>query len=217
LWRIDLRSSAPDAPAFDALLTQLAGEEQARCLRRVTPALRYRFAAAHAALQSILSAETGELRIALKRDAQGKPYLPGHNGSFNMAHSGDMAVIALCEAGPVGVDIEEIRPLPELSRMAALACSAREAARLAQSADETARTHEFLRYWTRKEAVLKATGEGLRGQLRAVETANAPWAILEGEEPRKFYIETWEEPGFVGAVACANRISALNMQHFDWD
>jgi 4'-phosphopantetheinyl transferase len=87
--------------------------------------------------------------------------------AFNLAHSGDTALLAVVGAGPVGIDVEGRRDLPELPGLIQMCASATEARALLDLPDGE-RSRRFLDLWARKEAVLKATGDGLIGGLTAV-------------------------------------------------
>jgi 4'-phosphopantetheinyl transferase len=110
---------------------------------------------AHEALRTILETVTGapvEFAVAEK----GKPYLPGApEVRFNLAHSHDLALIAVALGVDVGVDIERLRPLPEYAAIAERFFPPSER----EGLDE----RDFFRRWTRIEAKLKARGVGLYG------------------------------------------------------
>ena len=89
----------------------------------------------------------------------GKPYCPRCGAHFSISHSGELVWLAVCREGPVGVDVEAMRPLPELAELAARLHPREQAHILSKAADE--RAEAFYRCWTRKEAVLKALGRGL--------------------------------------------------------
>jgi 4'-phosphopantetheinyl transferase len=87
-----------------------------------------------------------------------------------MSHSGTWVAVALSDAGPVGVDVEQVADVDVDSL-----------ARHVLHADETAaRLPEFFVYWTRKEAVVKATGDGLAAELARVRVSapHEPPALL---------------------------------------
>lgn len=83
----------------------------------------------------------------------GRPQLPGSDLHASVTHSGDVVAVALTPAGPVGVDVEAGRPI-DFSAVTDLVCTPAERACVTGLDD-------FYAFWTRKEAVLKATGEGL--------------------------------------------------------
>lgn len=88
----------------------------------------------------------------------GKPLCPPAP-DFSIAHAGAMVWVAVCHAGPVGVDVERTLPLPDVEGLAAQLHPQECAEILGRTGAE--RTAAFYRCWTRKEAVLKALGRGL--------------------------------------------------------
>jgi 4'-phosphopantetheinyl transferase len=106
----------------------------------------------------------------------GKPFVAGAEAlSFSVSHSGDSALIAVAQDATVGIDIEAIRPRPNLAKLAARVLDP-----VAHAAFSTAPDDEqlvvFLRAWTEKEAYLKAIGLGIATDLRAVEIPDA-WTV----------------------------------------
>jgi len=97
---------------------------------------------------------------------------------FNLAHSGNVVVVALARGREVGVDIERMRRLNDWRLVAERIFSPRELKEL-HSLPESKQREAFFNGWTRKEAYLKATGEGLIDDLPAIEVTFAP-----GEPPR---------------------------------
>jgi 4'-phosphopantetheinyl transferase len=83
----------------------------------------------------------------------GRPQLPGSGLHASVSHSGDVVVVALTAAGPVGVDVEAVRAI-DFAPVADSVCTPAERGDVRTAAG-------FYTCWTRKEAVLKATGEGL--------------------------------------------------------
>src|SRR5207237_1874899 len=94
----------------------------------------------------------------------GKPALPprldGTRLEFNLSHSGDMAVLAISRGPAVGVDVEQVIRVSELDSIASRFFSASEKAAL-NAVPAHARDSAFYSCWTRKEAFLKALGDGL--------------------------------------------------------
>lgn len=104
-----------------------------------------------------------------------KPFLPGTDVDFNIAHSGEYVVVALSETASVGVDLEQELPLETWDLQAQL--TADEQWRLGQAAEPPLL---FYTYWTQKEAVLKATGQGMSIPMNSFEvTNNQVW--LDGQ------------------------------------
>lgn len=128
-------------------------------------------------------------RLRFQAGRHGKPRLaPPWDSSgweFNLSHTGDRVVLALARGRAVGVDVERLEPIPpdEMARLAESFFSPAERSAL-QSVDAARAGDAFLRTWTRKEAVLKAAGEGLSPDLAAWDTASGPlvrgrWAVRE--------------------------------------
>jgi 4'-phosphopantetheinyl transferase len=88
----------------------------------------------------------------------GKPRLSGSPVEASLSHSGDVAVVAIGGPDQVGIDVELVRPINP-GQLAPLVLAPHE--RLYDLSVES-----FLRHWTRKEALVKATGDGLRTALR---------------------------------------------------
>ncbi|TDB86556.1 4'-phosphopantetheinyl transferase superfamily protein [Actinomadura sp. KC216] len=91
----------------------------------------------------------------------GKPRLPGSSVDFSLSHSGDRVVVVLTEGAEVGVDVEQENDR-DIDRLADMVLAAPERTALAAMEDKR---HGFHRYWTRKEALLKATGHGLAARM----------------------------------------------------
>ena len=104
--------------------------------------------------------------VPLVRTERGKPVLGApyeRSGPwFNIAHSGDWVAVAFSRFGRVGVDVEVPHALPDLPALAASAFLASECRQVLDGDDEE-RHRRFFRLWTRKEAMLKATGVGIDG------------------------------------------------------
>jgi 4'-phosphopantetheinyl transferase len=194
---------APDAAP--ALVELLDGIERGRLARFRRPADAARYLAAHALTRLVLAAEigggavgrgAGELafdRTCRCGEQHGKPALPGGPG-FSFTHAGDLVGLAVHD-GPVGLDVEQERPLPDLAAMAGHACSPAESV-----ADEPA----FFRLWTRKEALLKATGEGLASPMTSITldaTGVADWTGPGAPADPVWLRDMHPEPGYPAAVA----------------
>jgi len=158
----DVWWAAPVAPAdAPGLVALLDGHERARLgrFRRDVDAARY--LAAHALTRVVLGVRLGRPPASLVFDRtcrcgepHGKPVLAGGPG-FSFTHAGAVVGVAVLDGGPVGLDVEPVRALPDLEGMAAHVGAPAEPA-------------AFFRAWTRKEALLKATGEGLASPMAAI-------------------------------------------------
>ncbi|KUO13814.1 4'-phosphopantetheinyl transferase family protein [Streptomyces sp. DSM 15324] len=178
-------SWARSADAHEELLATLDLVERARWSATVDPATRDRFLVGCALSRRLL----GELLgvppedVPLRRvcptcgGPHGKPRLAvpaGYAGyaeyDFSVTHSGDVVGVAVCRGARVGLDVEEAGTPLDVDAAARTALSARESAAL-YALPPDARGAAFLRIWTRKEAVLKALGVGLRAPLRQLEVS----------------------------------------------
>lgn len=112
-----------------------------------------------------------------------KPFLPTNRIQFNLSHSKGIALYAFCLAAGVGVDLEKIRPISDAEGIAARFFSTAEHARF-QALPKEKRKDAFFACWTRKEAFIKALGEGLSYPLRDFDVCFSP-----GEKARFFTIE----------------------------
>lgn len=165
-WRLE--SCATAARQLEHLLSD---DERIRRDRFLNPRNGARFASGRAELRRILAAKLGKDPSALRfqYDAYGKPELaePGllH---FNLSHTQDQAVLALSQTHAVGVDIETVGKFEET--VARLLLTDLEFATLS-GLPEGQRRILFYRYWTCKEAIVKAVGCGLSVFPRSVGVA----------------------------------------------
>lgn len=167
LWTIDLDAGPA---AGGALLEVLSGEERSRAARLRTSALRLRFIAAHGALRTILGryleVAPGALRI--ETTAAGKPFVRDTRLAFNLSHSDGLALCAIGWGGRIGIDVERLSPLPDADGIVARYFAKDEAARYEALPSEL-RLAAFFSLWTRKEAFVKAIGDGLQCPLASFE------------------------------------------------
>ncbi len=182
LWRLDLARIAPDVDV-------LSRHELARAAAVRHRPSRWRFTTTRTAVRRILAryldVAARDVPIVQRCPSCGGPHgRPGLASDrplrFSVAHSGRLACLAICRDHPVGVDLES----GDVGRSPAhverrLAAEERLALR---ATDDHARRIAFLRIWTRKEAYLKATGEGLGRPLSS-------FAVSAGEQPRLLWAE----------------------------
>jgi len=217
LWTIDL--DPPDG--VSAFVGLLSGAERVRAARFRTTELRLRFIVAHGALRAILAAYTGTAASAIRLEtmAAGKPFVPDARVAFNLSHSDGLAVCAVTTDGHIGVDVERVRPVVDADSIVKRYFATREAREYA-ALSVADRTAAFFSTWTRKEAFVKAIGDGLQCPLDSFEVDIAPTAA----EPRiainanrgEWYLRSFEPaPGYMGAVAYDRPIRAF--QRFDFD
>ena len=93
---------------------------------------------------------------------------------FNVFHSHHLALCAVGRAAPLGVDVEQSQPIAEMAEITAHLFVPRPENALLNSAPREKKLEVFFRSWTRKEAYLKATGEGIAGRLAELDCTQAP-------------------------------------------
>jgi 4'-phosphopantetheinyl transferase len=164
VWRAAL--SVPLAELSE-LREVLSPDERSRAARFRFPRDRDRFIAARALLRRLLARYTGERpeRLRLTTGPFGKPRLDAQLGGgrveFNMSHSGAVALYVFAEGRRVGIDVERVLSVAEDDeRLSGLWLSAAEVAEMS-AMGAVARARAFHSLWTRKEAYVKARGEGL--------------------------------------------------------
>jgi len=114
-------------------------------------------AAGRSLLRRLLTAEGWSGDPAIEPDADGKPHLAGHGApAISIAHSADTAAVAVCHVGPVGIDIEVHHSTRNWMGIAETYFGPRERALVAAQG-----VRAFYRIWSLREAIGKATGEGL--------------------------------------------------------
>ena len=172
VWRIALdRGLAEEAHAL-AALPPVERDDLARFGR---PELRRRALFARAAQRAILARYLGAAprSLCFDKGTLGKPSLavahqdPRKPLHFNLSHSFERALLAVTCGAPVGIDVEHLRSVRQLEALAARYLAPAEQAWLL-ALPEVERSKPFLRLWVGKEAVAKATGEGLQFGLRRI-------------------------------------------------
>jgi 4'-phosphopantetheinyl transferase len=186
LWWDSLDASHDDV---QRLFDFLSREEQERAARFHFELHRRRFAIGRALLRQILAAYlcTHPRSVSFSYGTHGKPELKTDFGeeklTFNLSHSEGFIVYAVGRARRIGVDVEVIRPVAEVEQIADRYFSARERKSL-RALPETQKRRAFFNCWTRKEAYLKALGDGLARPLDSFDVTLAP-----GEPARLTYVQ----------------------------
>jgi 4'-phosphopantetheinyl transferase len=170
-----LATMPADEAGLNALALTLNPDECERAERFRVSEPRRQFVFGRGVLRQLLGACLNIDPVALVICCQphGKPFLDvAGDLRFNLSHSGRMVAVALARGREVGVDIESIQRLDDWPLLASRIFSPRELGEL-KSIPEPQQRAAFFNGWTRKEAYLKATGEGLTDNLLAVEVALA--------------------------------------------
>jgi 4'-phosphopantetheinyl transferase len=188
---------------------------------------RERFVTGRGLLRVILSSYLGvpPREIIFTYGSHGKPELKRHDGrpaiQFNLAHSHGTAIYAMTQDRSVGVDVESIQADFPVEDVAKNFFSVTELTAL-QALPNTSRTEAFFKCWTRKEAFVKALGEGLSCPLRDFDVSLAPgeparllrigWA--PEETSRWCMVDIDAVPGFSGAMVLSGAQCRLHVSHW---
>jgi 4'-phosphopantetheinyl transferase len=213
IWAVWLDASPPIRAAYQKTLS---APELERASRFHFEEHRNRYIVAHGWLRQLLAAYLGLPAAALDFDhaTKGKPALAGpvkaSELQFNLAHSDNLSLVAVTHRIPVGIDVERVRPLDDAEQLVARFFSKQETSRF-RSLPAAQKSAAFFNLWTRKEAWLKATGEGITHLLGQVEVS-----FLAGEPARLLSLPShfpdasnWSlgdlnpAPGFAAAFALA--------------
>lgn len=214
VWRAQLDLGAA---RLQGLFRSLSADERSRAERFRAPRDRDRYIAGRGLLRAVLArylwAHPAELHF--RYGLHGKPALAREAGRsalrFNVSHSEGLALLAVTRGREVGVDVERLRPdiedgiarrffsPGEVARLGALPAGQRQAA--------------FFACWTRKEAFVKARGEGLGLGLDTFDVTLAPeepaaLLRLDGDAgaPGRWSLQHLDPgPGYVGALAVEGR------------
>ncbi len=177
-------------------LTQvLSTDEQQRADRFLLSAARDRFVVTRAALRWLLSSYLKEdpRTLRFRYEEHGKPMLEErhteHGWHFSVSHAHTLSLIAVARGGAVGVDIERIRDNVAYLELAQRFFPADDAARLRQL-PEAEQRRAFFVYWSRREALAKASGKGLAQAARTggaeVAGDTLVWRVADLSPPAEY-------------------------------
>lgn len=223
VWTINL--DVPGSQLDDATRT-LAPDELERAASYRNDTARRRYILSHAALRQILATHLKQPApgITLHTGSSGKPSLAAPNSSrlqFNLTHSGTLALVAVSQNAQVGIDVETLRPMRDAVAIAKRFFSPREAAALEQL-EASAQSAAFLSLWTRKEALVKATGQGIADALARFEVSWDAKAVLHSIDGDTDQAAQWSlhsftpAPGYVAAVAVHAPHMQSTLREFNW-
>ncbi|BCG65552.1 MAG: 4'-phosphopantetheinyl transferase [Methyloprofundus sp.] len=138
-------------------------EEQQIALRFKFAELKQRYIICHGILRELLAARVGEpaAQLGIVKTAYGKPYLADFPQlSFNMSHTGDCLAIAISSQCNLGIDIECFKQRNTWSGLVNK-CFAQQEVDYWYALDATERGQVFYQFWVKKEAFVKAVGQGI--------------------------------------------------------
>jgi 4'-phosphopantetheinyl transferase len=224
LWRADLSHLRE---TLDIYTNDLSTEECTRAERFHFERDRRRYILSHSTLHRLLGGYLGVEpgAISFESAERGKPHL-GREFSpsgleFNLAHSGEMALFGFRRGAAIGVDIEHLRPIPDLDRLAARYFSQVEQEQLAQLPAEK-KVDGFFKCWTCKEAFIKNIGDGLYYPLDQFEVdadPDLPGGLLrvasDPHEASRWRLESFSAgEGYPSALAARGEIGRVRYLDF---
>jgi len=208
LWWLRLDSSQADV---NACYEWLSSKERDRTERFKIERSRTAFVLTRGTLRSLLAQYLGkkpeELRFGY--ESWGKPFLEGESSlRFNVSHTDGLALIGVVKERNIGVDVEKVKTETEVARLAERFFSRRENDDLKGLQGDELRA-AFFRCWTRKEAYIKARGEGLSLPLHQfdVSVARDERKALLATRPDALEADRWilrdvpVRTGYMAAVA----------------
>jgi 4'-phosphopantetheinyl transferase len=223
VWRASLEC---DSVRLKMLAQTLGDDERSRAQRFLFDRDRNSFIAARGILRDLLARYSGCTPgdIEFVYGPNGKPALSPRTTatlvSFNLSHSHGVAVIAVTKKNEIGIDVERIQPERAGEEIAKRYFAPEEVEELLLlPADQ--RAEGFFLCWTRKEAYLKALGEGLRFPLDRFRVSLSPSkpAQLYGDADAHWSIEAFDpsfnsEARYVAAVVAKGK--DLCVEYYQW-
>jgi len=206
--------------AVAAAVGLLNEEERARMERMRLGIARHEFVVGRALLRVLAGAATacGPREVTIGLGAHGKPRVEGVE--FSVAHSHGLVVVALCREAAVGVDVEWVEREIEALEIARSTFAPGEVKRIELAAAGAERARAFFAVWARKEAMVKAHGQGLTIPLESFEAPEsedeqAVELVVKGEARRMFVRGLDVGEGFIGALAAG--VEGLKLQKVELD
>jgi 4'-phosphopantetheinyl transferase len=225
VWRASLE---PPRHVLDRLLATLSDDEREKAARFRFPVHRDRFVAGRGIQRAILSRylSIAPAAIRYRLTGHGKPELDGAAAAsgirFNVSNTESFALLAFTLGREIGVDVEHLREMPDGEAIAQRFFSAPENQVFA-GIPAHQRDLAFFTCWTRKEAYIKAVGEGLSMPLDRFDVTlvpGEPARLLrtrgnDAEAARWTLRELDPGPGYLGALAVEG--AGWTLTQFDWD
>jgi len=171
IWHASLDTVAWGSQDTDRYLS---AEEKNRAKHFVFARDRRRYVLGRAVLRMLLGRCLGVQpeEISFRYNSYGKPELQGSDISFNMSESSGRVVVAITRNRRVGVDIEQIRDIPQMLQVRRRFFSKSEN-ELLRAYSGSLQKEKFFEIWTRKEALIKAVGEGLNIPLESFDVSGS--------------------------------------------
>jgi 4'-phosphopantetheinyl transferase len=219
---------ADDCNVTAKFLPILSQEERAKAAHFVFDRDRQRYVQTHGIVRRILADYSGidAATLTFIRNRHGKPHLAGRpNGQdlqFSLSHSGNCCLVAVRLDHPVGVDVENVRELPQAAEIAQRYFTADEV-RFILALPGEAQRNAFFDLWTHKEAIVKGLGVGLAANLQRIvfELDPVQGLRLAARDGDPSIGRTWSifrldpTPGYVAAVASGHSVRSLTLKNWN--
>jgi 4'-phosphopantetheinyl transferase len=223
VWRASLSG---DLPASRCFAPTLSADEQARAARFIFERDRDHYISARGILRDLLGRymKFAPQMIKFEYGPHGKPAIACANSkpaiSFNLSHSHGLAMVAIAHKREVGIDVELIRPDFAGEQIAKRYFSGTEVAEL-NALPTQQRAESFFLCWTRKEAYIKARGDGLHTPLDSFSVSLSPDnpATLTSADESRWGMESFvpslaREPRYVATVVAEGK--NWKPRYFGW-
>ena len=200
---------------FESLLTD---DERKRAERFISDMVRDKFILARGWLRTVLSQylDQSPESIVFTYGKRGKPSIHNSDIHFNLSHSDNVLMLGVIKDREIGVDVEQIHPQPNMALIAHDNFSAKEFTALYEL-PETERLHAFYNCWTRKEAYIKAVGDGFALPLQDFDVTLKPdtpprFLRIKDDDPAKWsllHIDTLDDA--IGAVCVKGAMPQIKL------
>lgn len=217
--RVVLFDSAPWISLCADAETLLGSHERERAQRFRHTRDRETYVLAHACWRAVLGVvlDRDAASVPLASSPHGQPQLPGTAYATSLSHSDSHVAIAVARALVVGVDIERFPPRHLLHGLLDVLCSAAEAVAI-EALPAAMQTSALLALWTRKEALLKAFGVGLREAPAAIvadvdRAIEPPASAADAPACHVFQLEL--PPQLIGALALPIAVTRHSVHWLD--
>lgn len=220
VWSVE--SAAPES-VIRQFQNVLSAEERTRAANFRFERDRNAFVVARGVLRVLLARYLGAspADVEFAYSSKGKPSLPGSIIEFNISHTDGAVLLAFAQECALGVDIESVRPVPDMMQIARGNFCLEEALELADLPEEE-RQRAFFQCWTRKESYIKATGNGLSTPLSEVRVSfreGEPASIVRiGNDPAA--ADAWVlhnlevSPAYAAAIAYCGAPRRISLSPF---
>lgn len=186
----------------------LIEQDRQRAARFRQPGDRHNFVLGRTMVHQLVGARDDSTPRAFSVGAHGKPFLPGAP-AYNLSHSGRWVACAVSQCEPIGIDVETFAHLRNYHDLIATITHQTERHFIEQAPSDS-RLALFKRCWTRKEAVLKATGRGLSDDLQSIDVRlDRNEAVLDHPEPLRLMHLLVDEEQVTIALALSPSVSKV--------